>query len=151
MFSCVSKIALCQQMSQKEIEWKIDESFQLGLTVETAIENTKTKISKRNEIIEHITNIEKILIDHEEIYKNKKINLDRDFNTSKDFSRQLNRKYCHYHKTSSHDSKDCFSLQKIRSQQRTDKTNFIKEPEFNFKGLENGRQNYWQEGNVHYW
>ena len=126
---CVSKIALCQPMSPKEIERKIDESFQLGLTTETLVENAKAKLNTRKEIIDHITNIERILIDAEENNIKIKERTSGHNETQKTNTFRTKSKYCHYHKTTTHDSKECFALQKRKSAETTDKNNFIKEPE----------------------
>ncbi|KCZ74418.1 hypothetical protein H311_04617, partial [Anncaliia algerae PRA109] len=113
----VENYALSNNLTKKEMKRKFEESFMYGLATEVKIEMKKLNLSKSKTIIKHITDIEKILKEDmktkqlnksnngETIYKNQRTERIQAYD--KFNPKNLSKKWCKIHQTSTHDLKEC--------------------------------------------
>ncbi|MGL5707932.1 MAG: reverse transcriptase domain-containing protein [Aeromonas sp.] len=122
-----TKYTLCAKINKEEQHRRKEEYIYKGLASTTTIEMERLGIYDPNEIIQKIKSIEIKLLEQQE--HKQKINFEnnKDSQTLSNNNKTGTEKYCHYHKSTYHDAKECKNL-KRKNITKTTSALTIKEP-----------------------
>lgn len=117
----INKLAIINKYSKRELENKILESFYAGLHAETLLEIRKAKCVTVQEIMDFIQGQEEILISNASNTSPSTPTFNE--KTKSTLPKNSNIVYCSYHKTTTHNSKDCNKLKSLREKTKFGKYN----------------------------
>ncbi|KAG0435771.1 DNA damage-inducible protein 1, partial [Dictyocoela muelleri] len=122
----IKEISECNKWSPKESEILLESKFSENLTVETRMKMREFEKYGYEEILKYIRHIEKGLIFNSEFFKDKKQYKSEE---TSEVKREFNKKYCTYHKSNSHETKECKALNDTNKNIENKKTFMIKTDE----------------------
>ncbi|KAG0440916.1 hypothetical protein DMUE_1426 [Dictyocoela muelleri] len=145
--NCIESYCLCEKIGKKEKERRIRDAFLKGLGEYTDIEIYKLNMHDLNEIVIYLSRLETKLIsisDNNKFNQFKSVNdhtyqkyRKNEFEMKGNLNSEIqNSKWCSFHGTKSHNTKDCNNNKEVNSYEYKDKNFILKESFFQRKNLE---------------